>query len=166
MPSIVPDGETNTLKSPVSKSNPQSRLLGRIDVVTNDTVPVSKEVEALQKEIGALKRENDRFRKEAADAIANFERLQTALAKAEADLEGLSSAYSALETHAAELQTRLDKPELMSHQPDVAILENGNRSKKEIEDLNATLEDLLVCLGQQEARVAQLEKELAQERLK
>ncbi len=160
---------TNT--SDLSKSDISNSTRATPQIITKDnSADLSIEIQLLRKEIVSLKDENSRLRQEVTDTklkLQDSERLQIALAKAEADLEGLSSAYSALELHSAELQARLDMVEKLSIRSDVAnpnARENGGNSRKEIDDLNSTLEDLLVCLGQQEARVAELEKELAQAR--
>ena len=112
-----------------------------------------------------LKAQNVQHQKEAIDVQSEAERLQQALNKAEADLEALSNAYTALDSHATELQARLDKA-LASQQQigngdrnsddDIEALLQAAREEAE-QDANAAMEDLLVCLGQEEAKVQQLE---------
>ena len=119
------------------------------------------EVQQLQERTAQLEKEVD-------EAKSDSERLQQALAKAEADLEGLSTAYSALDNHATELQARLDKALLASQNgvsgcsrgEDVEALIQAARKEAE-EEASAAMEDLLVCLGQEEAKVEKLEALLA-----
>ena len=87
--------------------------------------------------------------------------MQQALAKAEADLEGLSNAYAALDSHANQLQALLDQamvagPATNGLTQDIEALLQAAREEAE-QEANAAMEDLLVCLGQEEAKVERLE---------
>ncbi len=127
--------------------------------------------QGLKIEVQQLRERNARLEKEVDEAKSDAERLQQALSKAEADLEGLSTAYTALDSHATELQARLDKALLSlsnagggSDQPeDVEALIQAARKEAE-EEANAAMEDLLVCLGQEEDKVAKLEALLVEMR--
>jgi hypothetical protein len=127
--------------------------------------------QGLKIEVQQLRERNARLDKEVTEAKADAERVQHALAKAEADLEGLSTAYTALDSHATELQARLDKALLAAGAPgggggqDVEALIQAARKEAE-EEANAAMEDLLVCLGQEEAKVEKLEALLAEARLR
>ncbi|KAL6785367.1 CGL135 [Auxenochlorella protothecoides x Auxenochlorella symbiontica] len=83
--------------------------------------------------------------------------LRASLGRLEGEMEGLSSAYSSLDSHAAELQAELAR--LRKRERHGAASEGGGPS----EGLGAApppeddeLTDLLVCLGQEEAKVAVL----------
>lgn len=67
-----------------------------------------------------------------------------------ADLEALSQAYTALEEHSTELKRRIEK------------LEQENNKYLENE---SAMEDLLVCLGQEEEKVKNLEAEVEKLRM-
>ncbi len=80
--------------------------------------------------------------------------LRASLGRLEGEMEGLSSAYSSLDSHAAELQAELVR--LRKREQHGAASEGGDQS----EGLGAApppeddeLTDLLVCLGQEEAKV-------------
>jgi Uso1 / p115 like vesicle tethering protein, head region/Uso1 / p115 like vesicle tethering protein, C terminal region len=131
--------------------------------------------QGLKMEVQQLRERNSRLEKEVEEARLDTERLQQALVKAEADLEGLSTAYTALDSHATELQARLDKALLApassqpntdaGGHPDVKALVQSARKEAE-EEASAAMEDLLVCLGQEEAKVEKLEALLAEARLR
>lgn len=127
----------------------------------------SAEVAALRAELQQLRERNERVERAAAEATADAQRLAAALAKAEADLEGLSSAYTSLDTHAVELQARLDRALSSAGTApaapaavDVDALVQAARDEAE-QEASAAMEDLLVCLGQEEDKVAALEAALA-----
>lgn len=125
-------------------------------------------VKALKIEVDQLKQRNVQLEKEAKEAKADMERMQQALAKAEADLEGLSTAYTALDSHANELQAKLDQaivtgPAANGQPQDMEALLQAAREEAE-RDANAAMEDLLVCLGQEEAKVERLEALLEEAR--
>lgn len=127
--------------------------------------------QGLKNEVQQLRELNAQLEKEVGEAKADSERLQQALVKAEADLEGLSTAYTALDSHATELQARLDKALLVSLPrgrgggQDVEALIQAARKEAE-EEASAAMEDLLVCLGQEEGKVKKLEALLAEARLR
>lgn len=118
---------------------------------------------ALEAEMARLKQRNAELEREVGDARASLSQMRAACSKAEADLEGLSTAYAALDSHANALQAQLDA--LQSKSPrgteaqDVAALVQAAREEAE-KDASAAMEDLLVCLGQEEAKVAELEARL------
>ena len=130
--------------------------------------------QGLKLEVQQLRDRNAQLEKAVDEAKTDAQHLQQALAKAEADLEGLSTAYNALDSHATELQARLDKALLQSttgnggstgaanggRGQDVEALIQAARKEAE-EEANAAMEDLLVCLGQEEAKVEKLEALLA-----
>ena len=101
--------------------------------------------------------ENERLQEELNAVTTSEERLRAALAKAEADLEGLSKAYAALDAHAEELRVKLDASESTNQDHSATIASGPTNSK----DDETALEDLLVCLALEEAKVAKLERELA-----
>jgi hypothetical protein len=125
-----------------------------------------REAEALRARCAELEAEAGRARGEATDARA-------AALKLEADLEGLSSAYAALDAHAGELQAQLDRGgggsgTVTSPPPPApagvdeaevrrreAAAADAARAEAAAEG-DAAMEDLLVCLGQEEAKVAAL----------
>jgi len=78
--------------------------------------------------------------------------LHDRLAKTEGDLEALSQAYTSLDEHANMLQQQLDEHSKK------ASASNG------LDD--DAIEDLLVCLGQEEEKNAALEAELQALRLR
>ena len=118
-------------------------------------------LKALKIEVEQLKQRNSQLEKEASGAKADAARMQQALAKAEADLEGLSNAYAALDSHANQLQALLDQamvagPATNGLTQDIEALLQAAREEAE-QEANAAMEDLLVCLGQEEAKVERLE---------
>lgn len=134
--------------------------------------------QGLKLEVQQLRDRNAHLEKAVGEAKTDAQHLQQALAKAEADLEGLSTAYNALDSHATELQARLDRALLQSttsggggngaanggRGQDLEALIQAARKEAE-EEANAAMEDLLVCLGQEEAKVEKLEALLAEARL-
>lgn len=95
---------------------------------------------------------------------------QATARKLEADLEDLSSAYSTLDAHAGALQQQIDElqVELRRHpaaEPGAAAGHDGSVSEAEVErrvtvareeaqqEADDAMTDLLVCLGQEEAKV-------------
>lgn len=118
-----------------------------------------KEAEASEwkTELLNAKMENKRLLEELNAVKATEERLRTSLEKAEADLEGLSKAYTALDSYAEELRVKLDALESRNHDYSPKVSSSLSTSK----DDESAMEDLLVCLALEEAKVAQLERELA-----
>ena len=70
--------------------------------------------------------------------------MRSALSKVEADLEGLSREYAALDSHASKLQLQLSELQCCTTAEDGAA--NGNVTD------DVDIEELLVCLGQEEAK--------------
>jgi hypothetical protein len=126
-----------------------------------------REAEALRARCAELEAEAGRARGEAANARAAARKLET-------DLEGLSSAYAALDAHAGELQAQLDRgggggggSGVATALPAPAGVDEAEVRRREAAaadaaraeaatEGDAAMEDLMVCLGQEEAKVAAL----------
>jgi hypothetical protein len=78
--------------------------------------------------------------------------LEDKLAKTEGDLRALSQAYTALDEHSGMLQQKLDE-----HSKKASLVSGLDE---------AAIEDLLVCLGQEEQENAALRAELDQLKFK
>ncbi|GAB4814701.1 hypothetical protein N2152v2_001747 [Parachlorella kessleri] len=75
--------------------------------------------------------------------------LNETIRKLESELEGLSNAYAMLEAHSRDVQAQLECQR--------ALHEAAKTSSAQLEgDEGDPLEDLLICLGQEEAKVARL----------
>jgi chromosome segregation ATPase len=102
---------------------------------------------------------------------------RAALQKADAELEGLSSAYASVDAHANEIQNQLEQAELRykvataggasAHAGmDAAAVEQRVKDAvaAAVEEVqqegDAAMEDLLVCLGQEESKVQRLREQL------
>lgn len=120
-------------------------------------------LDALHAEIEELRLQNSRLEREAKETQADAHRLQGALAKTEADLQSLSAAYAALDAHATELQARLDGNGAGGGVGEEEVEKLIQAAREEAEsEANAAMEDLLVCLGEEEAKVGELEALVAE----
>jgi hypothetical protein len=120
------------------------------------TVAESSEINALRQEVAQLRQRIAEAELEATTSRSAEQSARATLAKVEADLEGLSREYAALDAHASELQTRLDGAMAMPV-TDVDALVRATREEMR-QEADSVMEDLLVCLGQEEAKVARLKE--------
>lgn len=136
------------------------------------TAMLQQELESLRLRLGELERQ-------AREARADAEDARTAQRKVEDDLSGLSSAYALLEEHSNQLQMQVERFEAQmgapgdsnpqgASPPGIAEEEVHRRvqaavavARDEVQaEADEAMEDLMVCLGQEEAKVALLSERL------
>jgi DNA repair exonuclease SbcCD ATPase subunit len=122
------------------------------------------EAASLREELAATQARAAALEREAADARADADDARAALRKVEADLEALSSAYATLDSHANDMQTQLERAELQQRlgggapgagAADVEAAVAAAREEAQ-QEADASMDDLMVCLGQEEAKVQAL----------
>lgn len=122
-------------------------------------------IEALELEASAAAAAREAQERGAAAAQARADSLAADAAKLEAELADLSAAYSQLEHHANSLQSRVDELEQQhsthSQQLEQRVAAARQEARQEAQqqaqqEADEAMADLLVCLGQEEAKVARL----------
>jgi DNA repair exonuclease SbcCD ATPase subunit len=121
------------------------------------------QIEALRQELEVAKRQLEALKAEKAQIEAEATNQQNLAAKMESDLKGLSDAYNSLE----QANYRLDTEVKTLRQggsipyPDVEVIKAQAKEEAE-KDSEAELNDLLVCLGQEQTKVEKLSARLAE----
>ncbi|KAL6842138.1 hypothetical protein ACP4OV_028117 [Aristida adscensionis] len=121
------------------------------------------QIEALRQELDGAKRQIEALKAEKAQIEAEANNQRNLAVKLESDLKSLSDAYNSLE----QVNYRLDAEVTTLRQggssayPDVEAIKAQAKEEAE-KDSEAELNDLLVCLGQEQSKVEKLSARLAE----
>ncbi|BDA49633.1 General vesicular transport factor p115 [Coccomyxa sp. Obi] len=119
---------------------------------------------AARAEVSTLRGRLEASEREAAQLRNAAEEARAAAAKLEADLEGLSGAYNSLETHSFTLEARLRQLESSAGSLQQAAAADSEikatADDEEDGDDDDGMNDLLICLGQEEQKVDKLRAKL------
>lgn len=148
----------------------QARAEQESDRSAADAIAVRGRIDALQQQVEEYQREAQEAAEERERLLSESLQLRQLIAKHEADLQALSEAYNSLEqdnfrleTVAQQAQEALSKSsDSLPAQATAQEVEAARqRGREEAEKENeAELNDLLVCLGQEESKVEKLRSRL------
>eukprot|EP00850_Spirogloea_muscicola_P018952 SM000179S03424 [mRNA] locus=s179:212840:217911:- [translate_table: standard] len=116
------------------------------------------EAEALRQQLSAADQAAQAAREEQLILQSEVDKFRQLALKHEADLQGLSDAYNTLEQHNFRLESELKDQTLASQSPSQGDLEAAREEARA--ESEAELNDLLVCLGQEESKVEKLRARL------
>jgi chromosome segregation ATPase len=139
----------------------------------NRAASAEKEASTLRNELLAAADRESEAQRAAQRAVTDANAAKAAAARIETELQDLSAAYATLDSHTNSLQQRIDELELQrgggggggqlldgyvaKEEAEAAAIKAANEAR---EEADASMEDLLVCLGEEEAKVAVLAAKL------
>jgi cell division protein FtsB len=121
------------------------------------------QIEALRQELEGAKRQLEALKAEKAQIEAEATNQRNLAVKMDSDLKSLSDAYNSLEQANYRLDTEVKTLRQGGNipYPDVEVIKAQAKEEAE-KDSEAELNDLLVCLGQEQTKVEKLSARLAE----
>lgn len=145
----------------------------KLKTAENRVASAEKEASTLRNELLAAADRESEAQRAAQRAGTDADAAKAAAARIETELQDLSAAYATLDSHTNSLQQRLDEIELQKgggggegklldgyltkEEAEAATIKAADEAR---EEADASMEDLLVCLGEEEAKVAVLAAKL------